>query len=193
MTDSLQTTAQLMRALAQAKPLDQAAKEAGLPLEQARRALIELADRYDPPTQEPVSAGATEAVAFIDGGARGNPGPAGCGAVLFDRDKQLLAEGSLYVGQTTNNVAEYEGLLLALRKALELGVQSLEVRSDSQLLVRQMTGAYRVKALNLQPLYNQAQTLARRFKSIHYTHVPREQNKHADRLANKAMDQKANG
>jgi ribonuclease HI len=130
------------------------------------------------------------AVGWIDGGARGNPGEAGCGIVLE------LAGGSkeehkLYLGWTTNNVAEYAALLALLERAHALAVTELEVRSDSQLLVEQMNGSYRVKAHHLQPLWLRARTLAAGFCRFHLAHVPRGENRLADSLANRAIDTRA--
>lgn len=127
------------------------------------------------------------AIIYTDGGARGNPGPAGCGAVL-KQDGRTLCEIGKYLGVTTNNVAEYSALLAALEKALELGLKEVEVRMDSELVVRQMNGQYRVKNEGLIPLFRKAQQLASRFGSFRIVHVRREMNAEADRLANKAID-----
>jgi len=128
-------------------------------------------------------------VAYIDGGARGNPGPAGYGVRVEDERGTLINELSGFLGISTNNVAEYNGLLAALRYAQEHGHRVVRIRSDSELLVKQMRGEYRVKNAGLQPLYQQARTMADRLDRIVYEHVRREQNKDADRLANLAMDQ----
>ena len=130
-------------------------------------------------------------IANIDGGARGNPGPAGWGAVIKDHDGQTIAELSGSLPHATNNVAEYTGLLETLRWCQQHGVTNLHVRSDSQLLVQQMLGAYRVKHEGLKPLYGQARFLAYRIGNVTFEHVRRELNKDADRLANDAMDQAA--
>lgn len=127
--------------------------------------------------------------AYTDGGSRGNPGPAGYGVRIEDDDGDLLAELSESVGIATNNVAEYRGLLAALGWALDHGVTALRIRSDSELLVKQMKGVYRVKNPGLQVLYREAQQLARQLGQVVFEHVRREQNAEADRLANKAMDQ----
>jgi ribonuclease HI len=123
----------------------------------------------------------------VDGGARGNPGPAGCGIVL-QVEGGLREEHAIYLGETTNNVAEYAALLAALWRALELGVVDLVVRSDSELLVRQLNGSYRVRATHLQPLWRRARALMSRFGRIEIVAVRREVNGAADRLANQAMD-----
>jgi ribonuclease HI len=131
-------------------------------------------------------------VAYIDGGARGNPGPAGYGVRIEDELGGLITEFSGFLGSATNNVAEYNGLLAALRYAREHGHRKVRIKSDSELLVRQMRGEYRVKNAGLQPLFEQARTLAENFDRIVYEHVRREQNKDADRLANVAMDEGRN-
>jgi ribonuclease H / adenosylcobalamin/alpha-ribazole phosphatase len=123
-----------------------------------------------------------------DGGARGNPGPAAYGYVLEGEDGEVLAAHGEAIGVATNNVAEYRALLAGLEKALELGVDDLEVISDSELLVRQMTGEYRVKNAALQELQGDAARLARRVGRVRYTAVRREHNELADRLVNEALD-----
>jgi ribonuclease HI len=128
-------------------------------------------------------------VAYIDGGSRGNPGPAGYGARIEDDQSALVEELRGTLGVATNNVAEYNGLLAALTWAVDHGVTSLEVRSDSELLVKQMLGVYRVKNAGLQPLHQKARLLAARVGRVRFTHVRRELNKEADRLANLAMDE----
>ena len=128
------------------------------------------------------------AVAHVDGGSRGNPGPAGYG-VRIERDDGTVAELKESLGIATNNVAEYRGLLAALAWAVAEGIGRLHVRSDSELLVRQMRGEYRVKSPGLQPLWDEARRLAREIGEVRFEHVRRELNKEADRLANEAMDE----
>ena len=128
-------------------------------------------------------------VAYIDGGARGNPGPAGYGVRIEDEMGVLIEEFNGFLGSATNNVAEYNGLLAALRYAQDHGHRKVRIKSDSELLVKQMKGEYRVKNAGLQPLYQEARTLADTLERIVFEHVRREQNKDADRLANLAMDQ----
>jgi probable phosphoglycerate mutase len=135
------------------------------------------------------SAGAS-ASANIDGGSRGNPGPAGYGARI-EREDGSIIELKEALPLATNNVAEYNGLLAALRWAAENGVSTLHIRSDSELLVKQMNGLYRVKNPGLQPLYEEARRLVRRVGRVTFQHVRRELNKDADRLANEAMDEAA--
>ncbi len=129
----------------------------------------------------------------IDGGSRGNPGPAGAGVVIADRtDQQSIYEAGFFLGNKTNNQAEYAGLLAGLKAAGRLGVAELEVFSDSQLLVRQMLGEYRVKNQGLILLFQQAQKLASGFSRCEFQHIRREKNVEADRLANRAMDARGN-
>ncbi len=124
--------------------------------------------------------------AAIDGGARGNPGEAGCGIVIEAGGRR--EEHTVYLGITTNNVAEYAALLAALERAHVLGLEELAIRSDSQLLVEQMNGGYRVKAVHLKPLWLRARTLAAAFRRFSIVHVPRERNRAADALANRAVE-----
>jgi probable phosphoglycerate mutase len=127
-----------------------------------------------------------------DGGSRGNPGPAGYGAVVFDADSHaVLAERGAGIGVATNNVAEYQGLIAGLRAAAELGADTVLVRMDSKLVVEQMSGRWQVKHPSMKPLAQQARELVRTFQSIDFEWIPRERNKHADRLANEAMDRQA--
>jgi ribonuclease HI len=125
---------------------------------------------------------------FTDGGARGNPGPAAYGFVLEAEDGTVLAAEGQAIGVATNNVAEYSGLVAGLRKALELHVPDLEVVSDSELLVKQMRGEYRVKNEALRSLFLEASTLARSLAKVEYRHVKRAHNELADRLVNEALD-----
>jgi ribonuclease HI len=125
---------------------------------------------------------------FTDGGARGNPGPAAYAYVLEAEDDTVLDSDGQPIGVATNNVAEYRALVAGLERAAELGIDELEVVSDSELLVKQMRGEYRVKNEALQALNQQAAGLARRFESVVYTAVRREHNELADRLVNEALD-----
>jgi ribonuclease HI len=125
---------------------------------------------------------------FTDGGARGNPGPAAYGFVLETDDGTLLAAEGRAIGSATNNVAEYSGLIAGLRKAIELAVPEVEVVSDSELMVKQMRGEYRVKNQALLGLCTEASALARRLESVEYRHVKRAHNELADKLVNEALD-----
>jgi ribonuclease HI len=129
--------------------------------------------------------------ASIDGGSRGNPGPAGFGVQIVDPDGAVVAELHGALENTTNNVAEYNGLLAALAWAVDHGQKALHIRSDSELLVKQLRGEYRVKHPGLQPLYQDARALIARIGRVTFEHVRREFNKDADRLANLAMDEAA--
>ena len=124
----------------------------------------------------------------IDGGARGNPGPAGWGVVVYNAAGEAVAELFGGLPHATNNVAEYSGLLAALEWCVDHGAAAVHVRSDSLLLVQQMRGVYKVKHEGLKPLYGKARLLAHKIGKVTYEHVRREANKEADRLANQAMD-----
>ncbi len=127
-------------------------------------------------------------IIFTDGGARGNPGPAGIGIVIYDEKKKLVAEFSAFLGVATNNQAEYQALIAALKKAGELGASELDCYLDSELVVKQLKREYKVKNKDLAPLFLTIHNLSLNFKKISYTHIPRERNQEADRLANEAMD-----
>jgi ribonuclease HI len=152
-----------------------------------RRPADGQSDLFSSPEREPVGA----IVAYIDGGARGNPGPAGFGVRIEAPDGRLIEEFSESIGTATNNVAEYRGLLAALAWARAHAAKAVRVRSDSLLLVQQMLGRYKVKHPNLQPLHANARELAVEIGDVTFEHVRRESNAHADRLANKAMDDAA--
>lgn len=140
---------------------------------------------------EPAAGSSLACKLFTDGASRGNPGEAGAGSVLLDSDDRELAARSRYLGQCTNNVAEYKALVLGLQSALELGCARLEIFLDSQLIVRQIQGQYKVKHPALKPLFEEVKGLLAKVKNWSITHVPREQNKRADELANLGIDAKA--
>ncbi|MBW4027671.1 ribonuclease HI family protein [Acidipila rosea] len=127
-------------------------------------------------------------IAYCDGGSRGNPGPAGYGVYIETEDHIKLAELSEYLGKKTNNYAEYSGLLASLEFAVEEGHPWLKVVSDSELMVKQIKGQYQVKSPELRPLYEEAKRRIAKLKKFQITHVLREKNRDADRLANEAMD-----
>ncbi len=131
---------------------------------------------------------ASHCVIYTDGGARGNPGPAAAGAVILGDDGRVVAEISEYLGVATNNVAEYRALLLALRRALDEGFRRADICMDSELIVRQLGGQYKVKDAKIVPLHAKARHMLREFDDATVTHVRREQNKHADKLVNAALD-----
>jgi len=131
---------------------------------------------------------ATDVVVWTDGGARGNPGPAGYGAVVTTPGGRVLAEVAEGIGWATNNVAEYRGVIAGLRRARELGARRVQVRADSLLVVNQQKGLWKVKNAALRPLADETARLARGFERVVWEHVPRERNRRADALANRAMD-----
>ena len=126
--------------------------------------------------------------AYFDGGARGNPGPAGYGVYIVDDKGEMIAELSGSLGTATNNVAEYNGLIAALQWAADRGMSQLAVKGDSLLLIEQMRGNYKVKNEGLKPLYLKARMLVMQIGDVSFEHVPREKNKDADRLSNVGMD-----
>jgi ribonuclease HI len=128
-------------------------------------------------------------IAYIDGGARGNPGPAGYGVSIQSTDGAVIEELHGGLGIATNNVAEYNGLLAALKWAIDHDAGRVQIRADSELLVKQMRGEYRVKNAGLQPLYVRARLLAAQLADVRFEHVRREFNKEADRLSNLGMDE----
>jgi ribonuclease HI len=130
-------------------------------------------------------------VVHVDGGARGNPGPAAAAAVVTSVDGEVLDEAAELLGETTNNVAEYRALLLGLARAKELGATEVEIVNDSQLVARQLTGEYRVKDPGLKPLHAEAMAALAAFERWSIRSVPRAQNAEADALVNAALDQAA--
>lgn len=132
-------------------------------------------------------------VVEFDGGSRGNPGPAAFGCVVrsADADATPLVTAGRFIGNATNNVAEWRGLIFGLKQARRLGAREVTVRGDSQLVIRQMTGQYRVKQPHLKPLHAQATSVAGTFRSVQYLHNTRDHNELADRLANLAMNKRA--
>jgi ribonuclease HI len=145
---------------------------------------------FDGPASRPA---ANAIKANIDGGARGNPGPAAYGVVVRNAKGEILAELAEYLGNQTNNFAEYTGLLAALEYAVKEKYPSLKVLSDSELLVKQMKGQYRVKNPGLLELYERARTLVRKLEHFSIEHVLREYNREADRLVNQVLDSRARG
>lgn len=127
--------------------------------------------------------------ANIDGGSRGNPGPAAYGVLIRDGRGEIVARLKKYIGRFTNNVAEYYGLIAAMDYAQSRGIRALRIESDSELLVKQMRGQYKVKSADLQPLFERAQKMSKAFDSFRIDHVFREQNREADALANEALDE----
>ena len=130
-----------------------------------------------------------KAILFADGASRGNPGPAGAGAVLISADGKVIAELTKFLGTTTNNVAEYTGLIVGLEEAKRRGVDDLDVRMDSKLVVEQMSGRWKIKHPNMKPLALKAGALFATFPKRAISHVPREENGIADALSNRAIDE----
>jgi ribonuclease HI len=149
-------------------------------------------NRAKPPQQpdlfRPPEAGPSWTL-YVDGGARGNPGPSGAGAVLYDGKGRRVAAMKWALGRGTNNEAEYEGLIRGLDMSSAAGARTLEGRSDSELMVKQMNGEYRVKAPHLRKAVERARAAAAVFTAVRFTAIPRERNGEADRLANNAMDE----
>ena len=131
---------------------------------------------------------AMKLIAYADGASRGNPGPASYGVVVYDADGKELHCGSQALGRATNNQAEYRGAIAALEAALGLGARELELRMDSELVIRQLTGRYKVRNPGLIPLHKRILALRERFDRVALVHVPRAQNRVADKLANEALD-----
>jgi len=127
--------------------------------------------------------------ANVDGGSRGNPGPAAYGVVVRDPRGEIVARLKKYIGNNTNNVAEYFGLIAALDYAQNHGIRGLRIESDSELMVKQMRGQYKVKSAELKPLFERAKKMSQTFESFRISHVYREQNKEADALVNQALDE----
>ncbi len=142
-------------------------------------------------SSKPAPSGRFALIANIDGGARGNPGPAAYGVVIRNSNGETVAELSQYLGHQTNNFAEYSGLIAALEYAVREKYSSLKVISDSELMVRQMKGVYRVSNATLKELYSRAQSLVRKLELFSIEHALREKNRDADRLVNQALDNAA--
>lgn len=157
------------------------------------RAFFRKLDRALPPDPPapPKSVAAGTLVLYTDGGSRGNPGTAGYGYVLGEAGGKVIAERGGFLGRATNNEAEYAGLIAGLEAALAHGAKEILIRADSELLVRQLKGEYKVKSRNLMPLFLDARRLLDRFAGWRAEHIPRERNARADELANEAMDRGA--
>lgn len=134
-----------------------------------------------------------EAKIYTDGGSRGNPGHSACAYVIYDHEDQVVEKAGFYLGIATNNQAEYYGIEKALRRAQELGIDKVSLFSDSQLVVNQMNGLYKVKNQELAPLNHEVKKLADSFRNVSFTHVPREKNKIADSEVNRILDDHENG
>ena len=197
------TPAQLLLAIAEHESLEKTCGALGIAREAALRLLNGAAvalrteapavkPKSKPPPPAPATGGEPSGrlLIFSDGAARGNPGPSGAGAVITDSTgRAVLARLGRFLGHQTNNVAEYQGLLLGLRHALELGARDIEVRADSQLMIRQLGGQYAVKHAGLKPLHAEALRLLRGFEKFSLKHIPREENGLADEMSNRAIDE----
>ncbi len=164
---------------------------AGTPVPGLGSLLAQAANALDPSaSRATLFAGSTVEVLFLeaDGGSRGNPGPAGAGAVLRDHSGAVLCQLHKFLGVATNNVAEYKALIMGLQAALKRHPQKLIVKLDSELLVKQLNGLYQVKSEHLKPLYLEARALLGQFARVEITHIARGYNTLADSLANQAMD-----
>lgn len=181
--DPLTSRAALFAALAQGLDLPQVRERFKLAPAQLEEIFQEVARHYQDLEQGHWRL-------YCDGASRGNPGPAGAGAVLVDPRGEPRVQLSRYLGQTTNNVAEYQALLLGLKAARDLGVHRLQVFLDSELLVKQLNGRYQVKAPHLLPLWRRAKKELQNFRAHAISQVPRAANSQADRLARQAIDQK---
>jgi ribonuclease HI len=197
------TSAQLLLAIAERGSLEAACEELGIDRDEAVRLLREGARKLGALPKERAArqkelpglerSGGPDVKrlrVFSDGAARGNPGPAGAGAVVLDPKGRVLARVGKFLGKQTNNVAEYEGLLLGLSRAKELGARELDVRADSLLLIRQLEGAYQVKNAALKALHAKAKELLRSFDRVDLRHIPREENTLADEMSNRAIDER---
>lgn len=140
--------------------------------------------------EEPTEPAYSRVRLYSDGAARGNPGLAGAGAVLVEPSGQVVDRIGKFLGKQTNNYAEYMGLLLGLRRARELSVREVEVFADSELMLRQLGGRYQVKSASLRPLYEEALVLLNDFERVKFVHVPREMNRAADEMSNRAIDER---
>ena len=173
-----------------AEELEAAMNESRVEREQKKRQRAVAAERE----RAEVVAKAVEAPPrvrlFTDGAARGNPGPAGAGAVIVSPAGHIMAKIGKFLGESTNNVAEYTGLILGLKRAKAMGIKELDVFSDSELLVKQLAGDYAVKAEHLKPLHDEAKSLLGSFAEVHVAHVPREENQAADEMSNRAIDER---
>ena len=197
------TSAQLLLAIAGRGSLEAACEDLGIDRDEALDLLREgarklgasakdraAAQKELPGLERSARADVKRLRVFSDGAARGNPGPAGAGAVVLDPKGRVLARVGKFLGKQTNNVAEYEGLLLGLARAKELGAHELDVRADSLLLIRQLEGAYQVKNVALKALHAKAKELLRSFDRVDLRHIPREENTLADEMSNRAIDER---
>ena len=183
-----------LRLLASGRHIDEVWEEAGFgSRKQLADRIFELAERTAGKPAEQDAHEGLGLIAYSDGASIGNPGQAGCGAVIVDESGQTLLENYNYLGKTTNNVAEYEGAILAVSKAQQLGATRVELRVDSSLIANQIMGRYRVKSRQLAPLYQRLMKIVQQFERFDVTLIARNDNKQADRLANLAISARKGG
>jgi ribonuclease HI len=198
------TLSEALLAIAESEPLARASAKLGCDREMLVGVLLEAAggtfsppkavqqrllDTPPAPPKLPPASPITRAVLYSDGASRGNPGPAGAGAVLVLGEGKAVRLGR-FLGVQTNNVAEYQGVIIGLEKALELGVRELDVRADSMLAMMQLKGEWKLKNEGLKPLFDRARQLIGRFDKVTFRHIPREQNGAADEMSNRAIDER---
>ena len=172
-----------------AEDLESAMNESKVERERKKRERAAQAAEERAAEQEAV-ARAPRVRLYVDGAARGNPGPAGAGAVIVNAEGHIVAKMGKFLGENTNNYAEYMGLILGLRRAKAMGLKDLEVLADSELMVRQLNGQYQVKADNLRPLHEEAKALLGAIPKADIRHIPREDNAAADEMSNRAIDER---
>ncbi len=182
---------EFLESLTETLDVETAAKELNISREDAKNILSSLYESFDKGSsgESKGELAAPELIAYVDGGSRGNPGIAGAGAYILDKNKKPVKKLKKYLGIATNNVAEYESLLMALSEARKMGCLKMQVFADSELVVKQVRGQYKVKNETLKIIYKQVIHLVEEFDSFQISHIPREKNTVADSLANKAMDE----
>ena len=198
-----QVDAELLRTIAREESLERTGAVLGLSRAEIAGALERLAEALVPAAKSteaappvrvsagPAGAGARRMRVYSDGAARGNPGPSGAGAVLVDpASGEIVERLGKFLGIQTNNHAEYSALLLGLERARALGVSEVEVYADSELMIRQLEGRYQVKSPTLRPLFDRARVLLKGFTRVKLVHVPREENRDADEMSNRAIDER---
>ena len=196
--DDRQRLSRFLKAVGERLPLDLLPREwAGMSREELRRLFVSFADHVrtcqDWAEVEPAKGRKTVASLYTDGASRGNPGPAGAGVLLLDEKGRPIFELNRFLGKATNNEAEYQALIAGLEAAEKLELSRLRIFLDSELIVKQLHGEYRVRNPRLQPLFDEVASRLQRLSSYAIMHVPRERNQAADRLANEAVDRGLRG
>lgn len=201
MGGSPELRARMLRHIADHEPLESTLGAFGeVGEDQLRGLLREIAYALSPlppktmgppaPARVLSSAGESAVRIYSDGASRGNPGPSGAGAVIARTDGSILERLGKYLGKQTNNHAEYMGVIIGLRRAKELGAREVEVYADSQLMIRQLGGQYRLKSPTLKPLFDEAMAMLKGFARVRLVHIPREMNGDADEMSNRAIDER---